>query len=172
MLERGINAPLTSSAGRLFDAVAALLDLRQVSAFEGQAAMALEFAADGAPRRGANDAYPFPIADAPGGGFIADWGPTVEAILRDVRDGVAVAVIASRFHNALVELILRTAAWAGQECVVLSGGCFQNRLLTERAVRRLRREGLRPYWHRRVPPNDGGIALGQVVGAMRIQPAG
>jgi hydrogenase maturation protein HypF len=172
MLDQGINTPLTSSVGRLFDAVAALLDLRQVSAFEGQAAMALEFAAGGAGRHGADDGYPFPIADGAGGGFIADWGPAVEAILRDLRDGVTVTAIASRFHNALVELILQAARWAGQERVLLSGGCFQNRLLTERAVKRLRREGLRPYWHRRVPPNDGGIALGQVIGAMRIQRAG
>jgi hydrogenase maturation protein HypF len=172
MLDQGINTPLTSSVGRLFDAVAALLDLRQVSAFEGQAAMALEFAAGGAGRHGADDGYPFPIADGAGGGFIADWGPAVEAILRDLRDGVTVTAIASRFHNALVELILQAARWAGQERVLLSGGCFQNRLLTERAVKRLRREGLRPYWHRRVPPNDGGIALGQVIGAMRLQRAG
>jgi hydrogenase maturation protein HypF len=158
--------------GRLFDAVAALLDLRQVSAFEGQAAMALEFAAGRARRRGAADAYPFPIAAGAGGGFIADWGPAVEAILRDLRNGVTAPAIASRFHDALVGLILQAAQWAGQERVLLSGGCFQNRLLTERAVRRLRHEGLHPYWHRRVPPNDGGIALGQVVGAMRIQRAG
>jgi hydrogenase maturation protein HypF len=89
----------------------------------------------------------------------------IETILRDIRDGVATGEISARFHNTLAELIVAVAQSAGEERVVLSGGCFQNRYLTERSVRRLQAEGFRPYWHQRVPPNDGGIALGQIVAA-------
>jgi hydrogenase maturation protein HypF len=91
----------------------------------------------------------------------------VEAILADVMNGIPVATISAKFHNALAESIVAVAKRAGQNRVVLSGGCFQNRYLTERAVRRLSAEGFRPYWHQRVPPNDGGIALGQVIAALR-----
>jgi len=91
----------------------------------------------------------------------------IEAILVDVQQGVGVGIISARFHNALAESIVAVAKRVGQNRVVLSGGCFQNRYLTEHAVRRLQAEGFRPYWHQRVPPNDGGIALGQVVAALR-----
>jgi hydrogenase maturation protein HypF len=77
------------------------------------------------------------------------------------------AVISAKFHNALVEGMVSVAQRIGQERVVLSGGCFQNRYLTERAVHQLREAGFRPYWHQRVPPNDGGISLGQIVAALR-----
>jgi hydrogenase maturation protein HypF len=91
----------------------------------------------------------------------------VGEILSDVRNGIVPGIISAKFHNALAEGIVAVAKHAGQNRVVLSGGCFQNRYLTERAVRRLQAEGFRPYWHQRVPPNDGGIALGQVVAALR-----
>jgi hydrogenase maturation protein HypF len=90
----------------------------------------------------------------------------VEAILGDITRGVRVGQISARFHNALAEAIVAVAKRVGQQRVVLSGGCFQNRYLTERAVQRLQEEGFRPYWHQRVPPNDGGISLGQVVAAL------
>lgn len=151
-LARGINAPITSSAGRLFDGVASLLGLRQRLSFEGQAAMELEFAI----RAGVEDAYP---ARA---GKTIDWKPVVEALLEDTD---CLGTRAARFHNTLVELIVEVARRNGIEQVVLTGGCFQNRYLSERAVTRLRAEGFRPYWHQRVPPNDGGIALGQVLAA-------
>jgi hydrogenase maturation protein HypF len=180
MLRNGVNSPWTSSAGRLFDAVAGLLDLRQRSRFEGQAAMALEFALEGIET---DEVYPLPIADCglrnddtgagrensairnPHSAILLDWSPMIETILRDIRDGVAAGEISARFHNTLAELIVAVAQSAGEERVVLSGGCFQNRYLTERSVRRLQAEGFRPYWHQRVPPNDGGIALGQIVAA-------
>jgi hydrogenase maturation protein HypF len=180
MLRNGVNSPWTSSAGRLFDAVAGLLDLRQRSRFEGQAAMALEFALEGIET---DEVYPLPIADCglrnddtgagrensairnPQSAILLDWSPMIETILRDIRDGVAAGEISARFHNTLAELIVAVAQSAGEERVVLSGGCFQNRYLTERSVRRLQAEGFRPYWHQRVPPNDGGIALGQIVAA-------
>ena len=77
------------------------------------------------------------------------------------------AEYSAKFHNALAEAVVAVARRTGERRVVLSGGCFQNRYLTERTVRRLQAEGFQPYWHQRVPPNDGGIALGQVVAALR-----
>jgi hydrogenase maturation protein HypF len=94
----------------------------------------------------------------------------VEAILADLKRRVPIAQISARFHNALAEAIVAVAKRVGQPRVVLSGGCFQNRYLTERSVQRLQEEGFRPYWHQRVPPNDGGISLGQVVAALRQTP--
>jgi hydrogenase maturation protein HypF len=163
VLEKGINAPVTSSAGRLFDAVAAIVGLRDRVAFEGQAAMELEFAID---RSAADDSrYDFNLAA--GEPHVIDWEPMVREIVDDVTRGVPVPVIAVRFHNTLVEMIVAAAAMAREARVVLTGGCFQNRYLTERAVARLREEGFRPYHHQRIPPNDGGIALGQIVAAAR-----
>ncbi len=169
MLARQVNAPLCSSVGRLFDAVAALVGLRQVVRFEGQAAMELEFAADGVATEAA---YPILLNQGckPETGVatvLLDWAPMIEAILADVQRGVPVGEISAMFHNALVEAIIGVAQRIGECRVVLSGGCFQNRYLTERAVTRLRAEGFQPYWHQRVPPNDGGIALGQIVAAWR-----
>jgi hydrogenase maturation protein HypF len=163
MLAKKINSPLTSSVGRLFDAVASLVNLRQQIRFEGQAAMELEFALEGIE----TDAhYELPLV-TPHSPPVLDWAPMIEVILEDVKHGVSVATISAKFHNALAESIVAVAKRVGQNRVVLSGGCFQNRYLTERAVRRLQAEGFRPYWHQRVPPNDGGIALGQVVAALR-----
>jgi hydrogenase maturation protein HypF len=90
----------------------------------------------------------------------------IEAILADLKRGLPTSQISARFHDALAEVIVTVAKQIGQPRVVLSGGCFQNRYLTERAVQRLREAGFRPYWHQRVPPNDGGISLGQVVAAL------
>ena len=155
MLTKGIQTPATSSAGRLFDAVASILDLRQIITFEGQAAMDLEFAAMGHEAEGH---YPFEMTD---------WEPMIHALLLDYQDGVPVGIIAARFHHTLAEMIIRVAHQVGERKVVLTGGCFQNRYLLSRAIRRLRLEGFQPYWHQRVPPNDGGIALGQIVAVMR-----
>jgi hydrogenase maturation protein HypF len=94
-----------------------------------------------------------------------DWEPLVHAILRDVRTGVSSGRIAARFHNALAAAIVNVAEYARRERVALSGGCFQNAYLAEQAIRRLRAAGFRPVWHQRIPPNDGGIALGQIVAA-------
>jgi len=91
----------------------------------------------------------------------------VREILVEVRGHGPVAHIAARFHNTLAEMIVAVARRARQERVVLTGGCFQNRYLTERAVKRLQAEGFRPYWHQRIPPNDGGIALGQILAGSR-----
>jgi hydrogenase maturation protein HypF len=87
--------------------------------------------------------------------------------INDVSRGVPTRIISAKFHNTMVESIVAVARRIGEEKVALSGGCFQNKYLTERAIRRLREEGFRPYWHQRIPPNDGGIALGQIVAAAR-----
>lgn len=172
MLQKKINAPLTSSVGRLFDAVAAIAGLRQKTVFEGQAAMELEFALDGIET---DEAYDFEIIEEQleGNGnslpVVIDWQPMVCAIIEDAHAGVPVSKVAAQFHNTLVETIVFMAQHMGEERIVLTGGCFQNKYLTESAIRRLQREGFRPYWHQRVPPNDGGIALGQIVAAARTK---
>ena len=162
MLQGEINSPLTSSVGRLFDAVAAILGLSHTSQFEGQAAMALEFAIAGAAT---DDTYPTRLIDGPT--IILDWQPMIEALLEDVSTGVPVGEISAKFHNALVEGVIQIARSVGEPRVALSGGCFQNRYLTERLIHRLRAENFEPFWHRHVPSNDGGIALGQITGALR-----
>jgi hydrogenase maturation protein HypF len=172
MLETGWNAPVTTSAGRLFDGVAALLGLAQTVSFEGQAAMALEHLADagegGGP--GGGGAYPVALAGGAVDGLELDWRPLLEAVLADLARGVARDRIARRFHRGLADAIAAAAAAVGEERVALSGGCFQNRRLTEAAARRLERAGHRVLLHRAVPPNDGGIALGQVaVAAARLE---
>lgn len=97
--------------------------------------------------------------------IIIDWEPMIWGLLEDVRCRVPVGLMAAKFHNTLVEAMVAVARLIGVEPVVLTGGCFQNRYLTERAVQRLVAEGFRPYWHQRIPPNDGGIALGQIMAA-------
>lgn len=158
-LARRLNTPLTSSAGRLFDAVASIVGLRQHVAYEGQAAMELEWKLANVDEK---NAYPLPFV-----GGLLDWEPLVRALLEDFRRGVSVGILSARFHNALVEGILAVAEAVGESRVVLTGGCFQNVPLLEGAVRRLRERGFDVEWHRRVPPNDGGIALGQLFGATR-----
>ena len=155
MLEKKINAPLTSSVGRLFDAVAALLGLRQKSSFEGQAAMELEFTRQG----DVADAYSFVVtATAP---MVVDCEPAIRELLDDVAGGEDAGLVSAKFHNGLVEATVAVAKKIGTPRIVLSGGCFQNRYLTEYLVARLREEKFQPYWHQRLPPNDGGIAFGQ-----------
>ena len=159
MLEKRINAPLTSSAGRLFDAVASLIGLRQRASFEGQAAMELEFAR----QLDVRDAYPFRIEEARP--MKIDWEPMICELLADMGRKESSGSISAKFHNALAEMIVVVAKKIGEQNVVLTGGCFQNCYLTQRAVARLREEKFTPYWHNRIPPNDGGIALGQAVAA-------
>jgi hydrogenase maturation protein HypF len=159
-----VGTPLTSSAGRLFDAFAALCGLRQRASYEGQAAAELEWAADGfaTGRR-----YDFAIrrAQAEAAPQIIDWQPALEAALADLKSGAAPGAISEALHNGLATAIVEVARLVGEQRVVLSGGCFQNARLSEAAVTALRASGCEPIWHRRVPPNDGGIALGQAVWA-------
>jgi len=160
-LIKGLNAPITSSAGRLFDAVASLVGLRQRVTFEGQAAVELESVIDSE----VIDLYPFEVGDALP--QIIDWAPMIGEILIDLRRGKSAGYISAKFHNTLAEVIVAIAREIAQPKIVLTGGCFQNRYLLERSVWRLSQAGFRPYWHQRVPTNDGGIALGQAVAAAR-----
>lgn len=156
MMLRTVNSPATSSAGRLFDAVAALVGLRPRASFEGQAAMDLEFAC----QSGIETSYGFQLhGRLP---IVVDWQAAILEILHDLRREEDAGTISAKFHNTLVEMIITIARKCNQEKVVLTGGCFQNRYLTERAIDRLFAEGFRPYWHQRIPPNDGGISLGQI----------
>lgn len=164
MLERGLNAPLTSSAGRLFDAVAAILNLCQRSSFDGEAAMAVEFAAERALEV---HAMPSPVVVLGGNASRLDWRPMLAALTDAVRAGVAVGDLAAGFHHWLAEAIVAMARQTGIAQVVLSGGCFQNALLTGLAMTRLQDAGFRVYRHRHVPPNDGGLAVGQAAYAAR-----
>ncbi len=146
------RAPRATGAGRWFDAISALCGVRDVVTYEGQAAVELEAIA--AP--GEHAAYPVD-------GF--DLRPMVVAIVNDLDAGVDVARIAARFHRTLAEVVVGAAVRARAEhalgCVALSGGCFQNRLLTETVKGLLEARGFEVLVHRRVPPNDGGVALGQ-----------
>ena len=151
----GLASPVTSSAGRLFDAVAALCGIRAEVNYEGQAAVELEAAADPAVR----EPYPLP------GTELLDARETMLAILADLGAGVPVAEVAAKFHNAVAEGVARACAEharaEGIELAVLSGGVFQNRLLLERTTEALEGTGLRVLVPRLLPPNDGGVAFGQ-----------
>jgi hydrogenase maturation protein HypF len=164
MLTGVVNCPLTTSAGRLFDAVASITGVRQKTSFEGQAAMELEFAAEG---RGTDGVYEFRITDA-GGQYLIDWEPVINAILSDMHDPSVSPLAAAKFHNTLARIISDVAQLIGLKAVLLTGGCFQNKYLTERASGALKSAGFKPYWHCRVPPNDGGIALGQIMAATHV----
>ena len=168
MLERRINTPHTSSVGRLFDAVASLIGVRDCVSHEGQAAMELEWLADATAPDGA---YPFDLVGTWEGEDVEaavsiDTRPLIRAVAREASRGTDASLIARRFHSAMVEVIAavcgRLRATTGLDAVVLSGGVFLNVLLTGEVVARLSREGFRVYRHRLVPPNDGGISLGQI----------
>jgi hydrogenase maturation protein HypF len=118
--------------------------------------MELEFAIQTAIR----DVYPFDLKDEVSS-CIVDWQPMILALLEDMAKHQSAGVMAAKFHNTLTEMVVAVARKVGEPKIVLTGGCFQNCYLTERTIDRLLEENFRPYWHQRVPPNDGGIALGQ-----------
>jgi len=170
MLETGLNVPLASSCGRLFDAVAAALGLCADRAiFEGQGAMELEALVE--PGQGSDESpYPFALAKQPGGIIHLESAPMWLALLEDLSQNTSPARIAARFHYGLargirdmVALIRETSANAiAVNTIALSGGCFQNKVLLEEIVRLLNADGLTCLLHAKVPTNDGGLALGQV----------
>ena len=160
MAGRGVNAPLTSSAGRLFDAAAAILGVRDAINYEGQAAVELEQRAD----RGEQGSYPAAVTDGPP--LQLHGADLVRCVVEELRAGVAPEVIATRFHHGVADAIVRVCAIlrerTGVGAAALSGGVFQNVLLLERTVAGLEQAGFRVLTHSRVPPNDGGISFGQV----------
>jgi hydrogenase maturation protein HypF len=161
MAGRGVNAPLSSSAGRLFDAVAALLSVRDTINYEGQAAVELEQLAD----PGETGLYRAEVTGP--GPFIIEGAGLVRAVAGELTEGTPVPLIAARFHNGVAALIEDGCALArerhGLDTVALSGGVFQNLIVAERAAARLEARGFRVLTHSRVPCNDGGISLGQAV---------
>jgi hydrogenase maturation protein HypF len=168
MIERRLNAPMTSSVGRLFDAVAAMAGVRPRVSYEGQAAIELEGLATGET---ADGAYPFAIV--PGSPLVIDTRPLIAEVAAEARRERTPNVIGRRFHTTIVEIVaqvcLRLAEESGLAAVVLSGGVFLNALLTEEVTARLARDGFRVYRHRRVPPGDGGLCLGQLAVAAAWQ---
>jgi len=161
-----LGSPMTSSVGRLFDAVAALCGLVTSASFEGRAGMLLEShcgAIEG-------EHYPLPCvgvdaaaASAAAPRYWLDTAPLIKAVVADVRADAGATVVATRFHAALVAAIIDIADRVDVDCVALSGGCFQNRALTEACVSALQKKKLKAVIHRRLPPNDGGLCLGQAL---------
>ncbi len=164
-LERGLNTPLTSSLGRLFDAAAALTGIRQKVNYEAQAAMEFEAAVDPS----VSEAYGFGLQE---GTVVIN--EMIRSLLGDIYSGISVPVIAARFHNSLAELVHQVCVEirrkTGINEVALSGGVWQNMVLLERATRSLRKAGFIVYLHHQIPTNDGGLSLGQaLVGAARFR---
>lgn len=167
LLRSGIASPWTTSMGRLFDAVASLTGLSQETTFEGQAAMAVQFPAEQGIETcgGREEGYPMDLVPSanPDTKWMLDWQPMINAVLDDVCRGIHPELVAARFHVGLAEGVVRVAQAAGLPRVVLTGGCFQNRLLLSLARYRLEAAGFTVYCHSLVPPNDGGLSLGQAV---------
>ncbi|MDD5223313.1 MAG: carbamoyltransferase HypF [bacterium] len=164
-VRRGINSPPCSSAGRLFDAVSALLGVRGAARYEGQAAIELEQAA----RRGEPGEYLFGL-DEIKGILNIDPDPVIQAVVEEIRKGTDKSVISARFHNSVARVIARVAGWmrdrTGHSSLILSGGVFQNHFLLGRVFELLEGSGFSIYINRLVPANDGGISLGQAYYAM------
>lgn len=167
MLERGINSPLTSSCGRLFDTVAALIGLRGRVSYEGQAAIELEALAEPSETEAL---YPFALEEGEEG-LMVDFRPMIRALVEDVAGGGHSSFMARRFHNTVAAAVGTVCgdirAESGTDRVVLSGGVFQNKLLSEGVFALLSGRGFQVFTHRLVPPNDGGLALGQAIIAGR-----
>ena len=168
MAQKGLNSPPASSAGRLFDAVAAAVGVcRDTAAFEGEAAIALEALATAHFAQQADDAYGFELQHG-----VLSWAPLWLALLQDLAKGVEQGIIAARFHHAVASAVATTAgqlcAQHGLQRVVLSGGVFQNRLLLEQTTLLLRGQGLSVLSPVATPANDGGLSLGQAMIASGI----
>ncbi len=171
MMARQINSPLTSSTGRLFDAVSALLMICHEISYDSQAAIALEAAAD--LEEPANIAYPFDITIGNDGCWIMDSAPWVRQMVADIKKDMPRGKIAARFHLTLSRMMVDAAARVGKETgldrVVLSGGVFNNDTVLSQITRMLESEGFKVYTHNIVPCGDGGIALGQAMAAAALQ---
>ena len=163
LIERGVNCPLTSSAGRLFDAVAALAGVREHVNYEAQAAIELEAALE---ETKGGTGYRFAIREE-SGGWIMDTRPMFLALAQDLREGVPTGVVSHRFHLGFVDVLARTAELArgqsGLDRICLSGGSFQNCFLFRHLQKRLGARGFKVFTHAEVPCGDGGISLGQAV---------
>ena len=170
MAQRGVNSPLTSSCGRLFDAVSALAGIRKRVNYEAQAAIEFEAAIAG---EGEGAVYPFELR-ADGSGWIIDTRPLFAALLNDLNCGVPAGIVSRRFHEGFVDVLARVVklihAKTGLQNICLSGGSFQNVFLLEHLKRRLEAEGLNVFTHSEVPCGDGGLSLGQALVAAHRPP--
>ncbi|WP_321419683.1 carbamoyltransferase HypF [uncultured Desulfobacter sp.] len=171
MMERQINCPLTSSTGRLFDAVSALLMICHEISYDSQAAIALEAAANF--KATTNTAYPFDIIAGDDGCKIMDAAPAVRQIVADIKTGEPRSKVAARFHRTLAGMMVDAAARVGQKTgldrIVLSGGVFNNDAIFSQITHLLKAKGFKVYTHSIVPCGDGGIALGQTMAAAAFQ---
>jgi hydrogenase maturation protein HypF len=163
MIERSVNTPMTSSCGRLFDAVAALIGIRSTVNYEAQAAIELEMAARDSTDQ---DLYAFDLLQKESGWEIGTRS-LFESILQDMRNQVHASDMSRRFHNGLAAIFAEAAETirgsSALNRVCLSGGCFQNALLFEALRGLLRQKGFEVYYHSEVPTGDGGISLGQAL---------
>jgi hydrogenase maturation protein HypF len=168
-IARGINSPTTSSAGRLFDAVSSLLGFRGEADYEGHPAVHLEMLAETASETTAPLPYTVQHLDEQ---FVIDTRPIIREVVLRIRAGQSPESIASAFHATLAEAIAdvcrRISEETGLNTVCLSGGCFQNALLLDETINRLTENGLTAHWQCAVPPNDGGLSLGQVAVARAV----
>jgi len=162
MINQQINTPLTSSCGRLFDAVSSLIGVRDKISYEGQAAVEMEALC----REGIEEGYNFRI-EREGQLFLIAPEDIFREIITDLKKGVNPATIATKFHNTVanftIELCVKIREETHLNQVALSGGVFQNRYLSERIIHQLTEKDFKVYFQRKVPPNDGGISLGQAV---------
>jgi hydrogenase maturation protein HypF len=165
-LERRINAPLTTSAGRLFDAVAALLGICHTNHFEGQAGMAVEFAAAGSAANGAEFSYNLNPSENGTGTLEIDWAPMLEELASARVAGIPVPTLAMSFHKTLARIIVDVARHFGIRSIALTGGCFQNAVLTDLTHDALKAARFEPLLHHRLPPNDNAIAAGQALAVL------
>lgn len=166
MLKVQLNSPFTSSVGRLFDAIASILGIKQKASFEGQAAMELEFKSMEAIQKEEQDVYSYSISpeDSKEDSCLSiHWDRIIFGILEDLEGSKPISMIALQFHNTLAHLISDIAQRVNAKEVVLTGGCFQNRVLLEKSVKVLRQSGKAPFFSRHIPPNDSGISLGQIL---------
>lgn len=185
LLKSGKGCVKTTSIGRLFDAVSSILGIRQYSVYEGQGAMELEFSIGNVET---DEEYPFLLACPDGGCYnsemrspkesekklivMLDWTPLLKSIIEDYNNGICISKISAKFHNTVVKFIIEVARIIGEQRIVLSGGCFQNRYLTERAIKKLTECGFVVYRHKLIPCNDGGISLGQIMAAAMAAKSG
>jgi hydrogenase maturation protein HypF len=170
MIQQGINAPMTSSIGRLFDGVSALLSLFQLTSFEGQAAMGLEFLAEAASPSTQSLSYRLPIHPSSPSleGFVVDWRPMIKEIVQDYRQEKNSGEIAWGFHQALAHLIADMAQRLACPQVVLSGGVFQNALLLSLTKQILTSKGMQAFVAYLFGPHDGGLSIGQGIVARHL----
>jgi hydrogenase maturation protein HypF len=156
-LKQNINLPLSCGAGRLFDAIASLLNICNYADYEAEAPMKLEAIID----TGCSDKYNYEIT-----GKVISFQKTIVQIHEDLKNNVPVSIISARFHQTIIEVVVKIVTLLQQKYginhVILSGGSFQNRYLLEHIENQLQNIGFKVYINRKVPPNDGGIALGQI----------